>query len=217
MISNPRGKQTLLLFKLTSGFLSLVFFVALSSCTIVPVSAASKNDEERYTITLLAYSGGTIVDKKGSKSLAGHASISVNRAGVWGFYPSTPGKLITKRGLLQYSTEFPRTQEYVNFMVDASIMNKISELLLQWENNPPYFAIPFNDCVSFIYRVCDIIGLKYNPLLLLPIDAIRYIGHHNDQYHIYKAPEKIRAIHLRNTQIKAVMWEPSVSTFWRFL
>jgi hypothetical protein len=130
---------------------------------------------ESYTITLLAYTGGTLVDSKGTKSVAGHASISLNRGGVWGFYPDEAGKLITKRGLLKYSDEFPRAQEYAEFTIDACAMNKISELLVEWETEPPYFAIPFSDCVGFIYSVCDIVDLKYNPLVLLPVDAIRSI------------------------------------------
>jgi hypothetical protein len=135
---------------------------------------------ERHTITFLAYTGGTLVDDKGTKSIAGHASISINRMGVWGFYPDIPGKLATKRGLLKYSDEYPRTQEYADFMIDALTMNNISELLLRWENDTPHFAIPFNDCVSFIFRVCDVIGLKYNPLVLLPVDAIRSIRQYNE-------------------------------------
>jgi hypothetical protein len=179
----------------------VIFLLSISSCASVPASASasasavaavpvsnvSQTNEEHYTITVLAYTGGTLVDDKGTKSIAGHASISINRTGVWGFYPGTPGKLVTRRGLLKYSAEYPRTQEYADFIVDAAVMDKISELLLQWENDTPCFVIPFNDCVSFIYRVCDIIGLKYNSLILLPIDAIRYIGRRNDQYHIYKA------------------------------
>jgi hypothetical protein len=76
----------------------------------------------------------------------------------------------------------------VDFFVDEQIMNDIWALIHQWEDDPPYFAIPVNDCVSFIYRVCDVIGLYYDPFALFPAKAIRSIRYFNSQDTIYRAP-----------------------------
>lgn len=169
--------------------ISILFaFLAYTSCTTATPQLFQndiylRSSEKYYKITLLAYGPGTLIE--GKKSKAGHASLSIERSGVWGFYPSTPGKLMTTHGVLKYSTEYPRTQEYADFFIDEGIMNKIFELIAEWENNPPTFIIPFNDCVSFIYRICDIIGLRYNNLKMFPASAICEIRNLNDQNHIY--------------------------------
>ena len=107
-----------------------------------------------------------------------------------GGYPSAPGKPITRKGNLSYKTEYPRTQEYADFFVDEQIMNNIWMLIHQWEDDPPYFAIPVNDCVSFVYRVCAIMGLRYNPFALFPASAIRDICNVNSRYAIYRGNVK---------------------------
>jgi hypothetical protein len=172
--------------KIGVPFLTILIALLLNSCATAgqssPVSV--QEDERYYKITVLAYGRGTLVD--GKKSKAGHASVSIERNGVWGFYPSTPGKLITRKGKLSYKTEYPRTQEYADFFVCEQIMRNIGALIHQWENDPPYFAIPANDCVSFIYRVCDIIGLRYNPFALFPTSAIRDIRNLNKQHAVYR-------------------------------
>jgi hypothetical protein len=96
----------------------------------------------------------------------------------------------TSQGQLIYNQVYPREQEYVIFTVDTQIMATIGELIEQWQNSPPYFAISLNDCVSFIYRVCDIIGLAYNPFARLPVSAIRSIRSHNDQTRIYRMADR---------------------------
>jgi hypothetical protein len=141
--------------------------------------------EDYHIVSLLAYKPNTDVGG-GKKSIAGHASVSIDRKGVWGFYPSAQGKLITKQGILKYADEYPRTQEYADFIVDAQIMSQIREVIAEWETNPPAYVILFNDCVNFLYRICDSIGLRYNSLALLPIDAIREIRRLNDQNRIYQ-------------------------------
>jgi hypothetical protein len=164
--------------------LTTLLALLLSSCATVGQSNPVLEDEGYYKITFLAYGTGTLVD--GKKSKAGHASISIERNGVWGFYPGTPGKLITRKGKLLYKTEYPRTQEYADFFVDEQIMHNIWALIHQWEDDPPYFAIPANDCVSFVYRICDIIGLRYNPFALFPVSAIRDIRDFNSQHAVYR-------------------------------
>lgn len=174
------------------AFMPFVFFIFVYSFTgckstspLVQQNEYQRTGEQYYTITFLAYSPGTVIGKE--NSIAGHASLSIDRNGVWGFYPDSPGKIATKQGILKYSADsYPRMQEYVDFIVDRQIMDKIQELIRQWEMNPPYYAIIANDCVSFIYRVCDIIGLTYNPLALFPVDAIYGIRNHNDRYRIYR-------------------------------
>jgi hypothetical protein len=141
--------------------------------------------EPYYKISFYGYPRGTLVEN-GKKSLAGHASISIDRLGVWGFYPDKVGRPISKEGLLKYSEEYPRPQDYADFYVDENIMREIQELITEWETNPPTFIIPANDCVSFVYRICDIIGLKYNHLTIIPIKAIREIRNRNDQNKFYK-------------------------------
>jgi hypothetical protein len=165
---------------------AVLIALLLNSCATAgrSNSVSAPGDERYYKITFLAYGSGTLVD--GKKSLAGHASVSIERNGVWGFYPSVPGKLITKKGKLSYQTEYPRTQEYVDFFVDEQTMNAIWALIRRWKDDPPYFVIPVNDCVSFIYRVCDIIGLRYNPFVLFPTEAIRNIRESNSQNAIYR-------------------------------
>lgn len=139
--------------------------------------------EPYYKITFLAYRPGTLID--GKKSLGGHASVSIERSGVFGFYPSKPGKFATKRGILKFSIDYPATQDYTDFLVDKNTKDKILELIAEWENNPPRFTLLSNDCVSFIYRVCDIVGLKYHPFRFLPTNAVRDIGKLNDHYRVY--------------------------------
>ena len=162
----------------------------LLSCAAAPppkyVYAYTNNKPADYhTITFLAYHGGTVVDEKGTKSPGGHASISINREGVWGFYPNPRGKPVTKHGELVYSTVYPREQEYAEFIVDADILADIEALINEWENSPPLFAVPVNDCVSFINRVCDRVGLRYNPFAILPVTAIQSIRDGNDQTRIF--------------------------------
>ncbi|MDR0409126.1 MAG: hypothetical protein LBH18_01825 [Spirochaetaceae bacterium] len=164
--------------------LTILPALLFNSCATSGLATLAPEDERYYKITFLAYGSGTLVE--GKKSIAGHASVSIERNGIWGFYPSTPGKLITKKGRLSYETEYPRTQEYVDFFVDEQTMNNIWLLIHQWENNPPYFAIPVNDCVGFIYRVCNTMGLRYNPFALLPTSAIRDIRNLNSRRATYR-------------------------------
>jgi hypothetical protein len=139
-----------------------------------------------YKISFFAYNRGTVVDK-GKKSIAGHASISIDRMGTWGFHPAKDGRPITKNGILKYSEEYPRTQEYADFLVDENVMHKIKDLITEWKTNPPPYIIPLNDCVSFIYRICDVIRIRYNHLALLPIRAVREIRGMNDQNKLYES------------------------------
>ena len=170
-------------------FLLLSFFVYTGCSTTTPRlfkdHAYLQLTEKCYKITFLAYGAGTPL-VEGKKSIAGHASLSIERAGTWGFYPSTPGKMLTAQGVLKYSSEYPITQEYADFFIDEKTMDKISAFIAVWEKDPPVFSIPFNDCVTFIYRICDIIGLRYNRFMLFPADAICEIRNLNDQYRIYK-------------------------------
>jgi hypothetical protein len=142
--------------------------------------------EGYHKILFLAYGRGTFVDNE--NSIAGHASIAIEGVGAWGFYPSKGQRLYTRRGVLRYTAGYPITQEYAEFFVDEGILNKLRELIAEWENNPPYFLIPSKDCVTFINLACDIIGLKYNPHTMLPIKAVRNIGSLNDQRRLYSSP-----------------------------
>jgi hypothetical protein len=151
----------------------------------LPASRATNVPDEQYKITFMAFTAGTLVDK-GEKSTADHASISIDSSGVWGFYPSTQGKLITNQGVLKYNDEYPRAQEYADFFVDARIMGQIREVIAEWEANPPAYIILVNDCVNFLYRICDIIGLQYNNLTFSPTMAVREIRNRNDQNKLYK-------------------------------
>ncbi|GHT79937.1 hypothetical protein FACS1894130_10140 [Spirochaetia bacterium] len=162
------------------GFCSMVFWVSCASSPLLRQN--DDNSEQTYKISFLAYGPGTSLGE--TRSITGHASLSIGGPGVYGFYPK-PGKLISKQGQLKYSTEYPRNQVYADFLVSENTRNKILELITKWENTPPPFSIPENDCVSFIYRVCDVIGLKYDPLVLLPTNAIRTIRIFNNQDRIY--------------------------------
>ena len=166
---------------------------ALFSCaTAPPPPPPLEAEEEAYhTLVFLAYYSGTPIDEKGSKSFTGHASISINRTGVWGFYPNPKGKLASKRGQLVYSAVYPREQEYAEFTVDAGVLADVEALIAEWEAAPPFFAIPFNDCVSFVHRVCERAGLRYNPFALLPVSAIQSIRDSNDHTRIYKKRRRI--------------------------
>jgi hypothetical protein len=137
-----------------------------------------------YKVAFLAYNPGTEIS--GKKSIAGHASILIDDTDIWGFYPSTQGKIFTRQGALKKNTEHPEIHEYVDFTVDNTIMDEIRELINKWEQKPPSFAIPVQDCVSFIYRICDIIGLRYNRLSLIPSKAVRSIRKFNDQDRVYR-------------------------------
>jgi hypothetical protein len=170
--------------KIVVPVLTISLALLLNSCVTAGRSNPVQADEGYSKITFLAYGAGTLVD--GKKSKAGHASVSIERSGVWGFYPSTPGRFITMKGKLSYKTEYPRTQEYADFFVDEQIIHNIWTLIHQWEDDPPYFAVPANDCVSFVYRVCDIIGLRYNPFALFPTRAIRDIRNFNSQRVVYR-------------------------------
>lgn len=168
--------------------LSCVVICFCFSCAISsPLQTATDDGYEYYhTVMFLAYYGGTVIDEKGTKSITGHASISINREGVWGFYPDPPGRLASGRGQLKYSAHYPREQEYVEFTIDADILADIQALITEWENSPPFFAIPVNDCVSFIYYVAECIGLRYNSFALLPVSAVRSIRDNNDQTRVYR-------------------------------
>jgi hypothetical protein len=137
-----------------------------------------------FKIAFLAYGRGTEI--KGKKSLAGHASIVIDDVDIWGFYPSIDGKLFTRRGELRKNSEHPEIHEYVDFTIDDALMDEIRALIRKWELDPPPFFIPVRDCVTFIYRVCDIIGLRYNQLALIPTRAIRSIRRLNDADRVYK-------------------------------
>jgi hypothetical protein len=164
----------------------ILFCIVFSGCaSSLPNMRTPDSSEKQYKISFFAFNRGTMVDKD-KKSIAGHASISIDRMGVWGFYPAKEGKPITKKGILKYAEEYPRTQEYADFIVDETTMNKILDFITEWETNPPTYAVPVNDCVSFLYRICDIIGLKYNHLTLLPIWAVRDIRNKNDQNKLYE-------------------------------
>ncbi|GHV73872.1 hypothetical protein AGMMS49940_11740 [Spirochaetia bacterium] len=166
------------------GFCSMVFWVSCaSSPLLLQNDENSEQSEQTYKISFLAYGPGTSLGE--TRSIAGHASLSIGGPGVYGFYPNIPGKLISKQGQLKYSTEYPLNQVHTDFLVSENTRNKILELLTEWENTPPPFSIPANDCVSFIYRVCDVIGLKYDPLVLLPKNAIRTIRIFNNHDRVY--------------------------------
>jgi hypothetical protein len=183
----------------------LLSFLVYSGCSTTPRlfqdDAYLQSTEKCYKITFLAYGAGTLL-AEGEKSITGHASLSIERNGVWGFYPSTPGKILAAHGVLKYSSEYPITQEYADFFVDEKTMNKISALIVGWEKDPPFFSIPFNDCVSFIYRVCDTIGLRYNRFILFPADAICEIRNLNDQYHIYRDKGELNEIQNNSPNLK---------------
>lgn len=163
----------------------LAIFILTGCAATAPVLRTPDVSEGYHQISFMAYTGGTELGN-GKKSIAGHASISIDRSGVWGFYPSIEGRPITKKGILKYSSEYPRAQEYADFFVDTHIMRKIQEVITDWKTNPPSFVIPINDCNSFLYQICDIIGLRYNRLALLPVWTVRDIRSRNDQNKIYK-------------------------------
>jgi hypothetical protein len=140
---------------------------------VIPSGEYQELPEGYHKVMFLAYGRGTFVDNE--KSIAGHASIAIEGAGAWGFYPSKGQRLYTRRGVLRYTTGYPITQEYAEFFVDEGIVDKLRELIAKWENNPPYFLIPSMDCVTFINLACDIIGLKYNHFIAVPTSAVREI------------------------------------------
>jgi hypothetical protein len=167
-------------------YLCIIFVFIFTGCaSTAPILRTPDVSGEYYQVTFMAYSSGTI-NSSGQKSYSGHAAVSIDRTGAWGFYPSREGKPITARGLLKYSDRYPRTQEYADFFVDAHIMGEIRELIARWEADPPAFILPASDCVSFIDRICDIIGLRYNRLAVLPVWAVRDIRSSNDQNTVYK-------------------------------
>jgi hypothetical protein len=88
---------------------------------------------------------------------------------------------------MKKNSEHPEIHEYVDFTIDDILMDEIRALIRKWELDPPPFAIPVQDCVGFIYRICDIIGLRYNPLALIPTRAVRSIRKLNDSDHVYRS------------------------------
>lgn len=136
-------------------------------------------------VAFLAYGRGTEIS--GKKSIAGHASVVIDDADIWGFYPSVAGKFFTAQGVLKKNSEHPEIHEYVDFTVDQTLIDEIRKLIQSWELNPPAFVIPLQDCVHFIYQVCDIIGLKYNRFALLPTKAVQSIRKLNDTNRVYRA------------------------------
>ena len=157
----------------------------LFSCAAAPSAWPERADGEQYhTLTFLAYYSGTAIDEKGSKSLTGHASISIDRNGVWGFYPNPKGKLASRHGQLVYSEVYPREQEYAEFTIDSDILAEIEELIKEWEAAPPHFLILSNNCVRFIRLVCKRAGLRYSRFALFPVSAIQSIRDRNDEARI---------------------------------
>jgi hypothetical protein len=155
---------------------------------VVPPGEYQEVPEGYHKVMFLAYGRGTFVDNE--KSIAGHASIAIEGSGAWGFYPTTGQRLFTRRGVLRHSAGYPITQEYVEFTVADGIVDKLRELIAKWENDPPPFIIPVMDCVTFVYRACDIIGLRYNHFSVVPISAVRKIGRLNDRSRLYASPPK---------------------------
>ncbi|GMO38865.1 MAG: hypothetical protein Ta2B_18320 [Termitinemataceae bacterium] len=164
----------------------IVFFVC-TSCASVPYSLQdapylprdaeySQIPYEHHILTILAYAPGTKLNN-GITSIAGHISVSIDNNGIWGFYPSIDGSPITIVGELKYYdySDFPEKIEYLDFIIDKDTKQKIEELIAEWAGNPPMFIIPFNDCVVFVYRVCDIAGIRYNSFKVIPINALREI------------------------------------------
>jgi hypothetical protein len=174
--------------KLALGIIFLLAFI-LFTCKTDPQAVQTSELEEfpepYYKVTFLAYDRGTEIE--GKKSIAGHASVAVDDADIWGFYPEQRGWFITKRGMLIRASDQPEIHESVAVFVDVHVMGEIRALINEWETAPPIFAIPFMDCVTFVYRVCDIIGLKYDHMAIWPTRAVRSIGRLNNRGRIYKS------------------------------
>jgi hypothetical protein len=188
MAKYRRSKFVFCIILLTS-FLLFLFFINVGCESVSrPVQYDFVQEEtpgQNCKIAFLAYGAGTEIN--GKKSLAGHASVAIDNTDTWGFYPSTAGRFFTRRGLMRKNAEHPEIHEYVDFTVDDSLMDEIQALIRKWEQDPPSFAIPIQDCVSFIHRICDIIGLKYNPFALVPTRAVRSIRRLNDTGHVYRS------------------------------
>jgi hypothetical protein len=172
---------------------SLVFFLLFTNigCETVSLPAyqsyfVPEDSLDSYSkVAFLAYERGTEI--KGKKSIAGHASVVIDDTEIWGFYPSIEGRFFTARGLLKKNSEHPEVHEYVDFTVDRSLMDEIRTLIRQWEEDPPAFIIPLQDCVHFVYRICDIIGLRYNRFALIPTTAVKSIRQLNDSNQVYRS------------------------------
>jgi hypothetical protein len=120
----------------------------------------------------------------GKRSIAGHTSISLDRHGVWGFWPNIPNQLITDPGLLrytEYADVYPLQQDIIEFTIDETAYAQILKLIDEWYYKPPVYIVPFIDCVTFINLVCKIAGIKYNPLALFPMNAIQEIRWLNER------------------------------------
>jgi hypothetical protein len=113
------------------------------------------------------------------------ASISIDRNGVWGFYPEKRGAVFSKRGVLKYRDQYHSSEEYVEFIVSGEKKQKIQQLIDDWVERPPHFAIPASDCVTFVHKVCKIIGVRFNYFAILPVDAVLSLRRMNDQGKIY--------------------------------
>ncbi|MDR0877429.1 MAG: hypothetical protein LBN21_05205, partial [Treponema sp.] len=69
----------------------------------------------------------------------------------------------------------PYQQELAEFDIDENTYAELLVFIDEWEHNPPVYFVPANDCVTFVYRVCKIAGIKYNSFALFPTSAIREI------------------------------------------
>lgn len=184
-----RRSQFVLCIILLTSLLSVIFFVTIGCKSVSQtVQYDFVQDEipgQHAKISFLAYGRGTEIS--GKKSIAGHASVVIDGTDIWGFYPSTAGKFFTRRGVMKKNSEHPEIHEHVDFTVDDTLMEEIRALIRTWELDPPPFAIPIQDCVSFIHRICDIIGLRYNPFALIPTRAVRSIRKLNDTDRVYRS------------------------------
>jgi hypothetical protein len=188
MGKDKRSKLVFCIILLTS-LLFFIFFISAGcesvSQTVQYDFLQDENSGPYFKIAFLAYGGGTEI--KGKKSIAGHASVVIDDADIWGFYPDTDGRFFTRKGNLRKNSEHPEIHGYVDFTSDNVLMDEIRALIRKWELDPPPFAIPVQDCVSFIYRICDIIGLRYNHFALIPTRAVRSIRRLNEPYRVYRS------------------------------
>jgi len=129
-------------------------------------------------VTFYAYPAKTVVN--GVSSTAGHAFVSIKDLGTFGFYPSQHGKPVTSSGgqLNLDDQLIPFAQSSATFCIDENTRGEISALINNMRLDPPAYLVGLKDCVSFIYRIVDLINaggtnrIVYKSTTVIPINAV---------------------------------------------
>jgi hypothetical protein len=155
----------------------------------------------------------------GDHSKAGHAFLKISREFGWkpnpplpkelesttvfGFYPAREppsplrafceGKLCSDSKNLEEHRGADGSLVTNSFTISPTACVEAWKTISKWARNPPGYRLMYNDCINFVYKVADEIGLVHDSFFynftLIPTAAVRSI-HRNKRKKIDKRTDK---------------------------